>query len=100
MASTTTTTTPAIVDVTVRRSTIEPSGWDVLPVWSGVDRPNVGGWVVTSEGIARRLERALLAGVVCTNPGIGTDVNGQTYPTFRSTVLARLANTDLLRLGF
>jgi hypothetical protein len=100
--------TPTIIDVKVEFTTHddipgEPaySYWSVEPIWSGVDRPNTGGWGLGSEKLSRRLERAIRAGAVCLNPTVATDVNGKTYVSCqRTTVMSKRANADLKRLGF
>src|SRR4051812_46903528 len=77
-------------------------GWSVQPVWAGVDRPDADSWTFgpRHEQLARRMAAAIMAGVVCTNPHIRTDVKGLTYVQYTSQVLARHANADLCRLGF
>lgn len=95
----TTTTTPRIIDVQVQPDW-SSDDWSVHPIWADVDRPNVGGWLVRDERTARRLERALRAGVVYRDPQVHTDVNGQTYVHGTSLVLGRRINADLKRLGY
>lgn len=72
----------------------------VQPVWTGVDRPVTGGWVVRDARMARRLEAALLAGAVYPAVEVGTDVAGQTYASGRALVMGKYMNADLRRLGF
>jgi hypothetical protein len=92
------TTTPTITHVEITQDA--ELGWCVHPVWSGVDRPDTGGWAVTNKRLAERLRAALLAGVVYSNIEVCTDVNGKTFVNGISRVMARKANADLCRLGF
>lgn len=87
---------------TITRVSITPveDGFTVAPIWAGVDRSDVGGWQVANMRLARRLEAAILAGVVCTDPQVCTDVNGKTYVSSSSRVRGRAMNADLKRLGF
>lgn len=100
-----TTTTPTILRVDLARTDIagDPS-ITVHAVWSGVDRPDVGGYALpdTARGhrLAARLVAAMRAGVVYPNPVVKTDVDGQTYVSASATVLGRMMNADLKRLGF
>lgn len=94
---------PVITDVVIEPWDGDGEGKGYLsvdPVWSGVDRPRSGGWVVKDRRTANRLAAALKAGVALTVEGVGTDVSGQTYVQTRSHVLARIMNADLTRLGF
>lgn len=98
-------TTPKIIDVVVEHDTDDHHTgytdlWSVDPVWSDVDRPRTGGWLVRGEKMARRLERALRAGAVYDSPRIATDVNGKTYVEGSAKVMGRYMNADLRRLGF
>ena len=77
-----------------------PAGFSVCPVWTGVDRPDSGGWLVKNRPIALRLAAALIAHKAITVRGILTDVNGKTYVDTQSHVLGRMLNADLRRLGF
>lgn len=95
-------TNPAVpADVTVTPYS-EPwgSGLYVDPVWSGVDRPDTGGWAVKDQRMADRLTRALYAGVAVRYDGIGTDIDGNTYVLATHLVSGRTMNADLRRLGF
>ena len=92
---------PVDVEVTQNFTEDVTSGyWSVMPVWPGVDRPRVDGYLIKTERLAGRLARAMLAGVVYVDTEVTTDVDGETYVTSRSTVLARMANADLRRLGY
>jgi hypothetical protein len=75
-------------------------GWSISPLWSGVDRPTVGGWRLAKRRQADKLVEALMAGVVLYNLEVRTDVYGQTYVSSRSRVHARTINVDLRRLGY
>lgn len=77
-------------------------GYTVHPIWSGVDRPNVGGWMVKDLAMARRLERAILDGAAFDQNRIEvlTDVNGQTYVSAPHAVMGKRMNADLKRLGY
>lgn len=80
-----------------------PAHWSVTPVWPNVDRPISSSWSVgQNPGLGRRLVNAIEAGVVCTNPKVMTDVNGQTYVSHDGhlRVSGRRMNADLKRLGF
>ena len=74
----------------------------ITPIWSGVDRPNVGGWSVGKDDImlAERLRRAIIAGAAFCDIQILTDKNGQTYVGASNVILGRKMNADLRKLGF
>jgi hypothetical protein len=78
----------------------ELDGWLVEVLWAGVDRQRGNGWVVGSERVARRLERAIVAGAVMLDPQVRRDTSGATYVQARSAVMGRYMNADLKRLGF
>lgn len=90
--------TPTIKNVII---TPHEHGVLVSPIWEGVDRPNVGGWVTTPR-LATRLVNAILAGAVHKNARIVKDVNGQTYVTSDAYLIVsgKYMNADLKRLGF
>lgn len=77
-------------------------GFSVDPIWANVDRPNCGGYFVPADKpkLIERLRRAMIAGAVYRDPEVKTDVNGKTYVHARATVLGRMMNADLKRLGF
>lgn len=76
-------------------------GFRVSVTWSGgVDRPNVGGYILSNRKTAERLATAINAGVVYMNPEVRTDCNGATYVHATSRVLGRTASADLKRLGY
>jgi hypothetical protein len=91
------TKTPEIIDVELAQ---DGHGWSVRPVWSGVDRPNTGGWGFGSKRLAERMRSALLAGVVYSKIEVVTDASGKTFVHGTSLVLGRYANADLKKLGF
>jgi hypothetical protein len=76
----------------------------IRPIWSGVDRPDTGGWSVrlSDRKLAERLAKAILAGVVCGGGSIKTDNGGKTYVGGFKTphILGRTMNADLKKLGF
>lgn len=72
--------------------------FSICPVWSDVERPNTGGWLV-KEKYKDRMVRAILAGVVCTNPRIVKDYHNRTYVQYDSKV-HKNTNADLKKLGF
>lgn len=96
-----TTGSPRIDHVEVEPDTY---GWAVHPVWAiddgELDRPNTGGWVVGRRDLVDRLVAALMAGVVCEDPHVEVDVDGNTYVATTRRVLGRRMNADLRRLGF
>lgn len=102
----TATAAPRMVDVKVERDerlNAEMPGhdfWSVHPIWADVDRPDTGGWAVNGEKLARRLERAVRAGVAIGPAAVRTDVNGQTYVNAPHRVMGKYMNADLRRLGF
>lgn len=69
-------------------------------VGAGVDRPDMHGIGVNTKALAERLAKAIEAGAVFYNPTVLTDVNGKTFLSVSSRVLARMANADLRRLGY
>jgi hypothetical protein len=98
--------TPTIADVTVKPKD-EDDGfgsdfYHVRGVWSApwVSRTVTTGYLVKGRALADRLAAAMEAGAVFVNPEVRVDVNGHTYVTSSSTVLARQINADLRRLGF
>lgn len=95
---------PTIADVEIKPeggvAGGEISGFYVDPVWTGVDRPKTGGYLVRERALAERLKRAMLAGAVYYDAEVREDVNGQTFVATRSRVLGRMVNADLRRLGF
>lgn len=94
-------TTPVLADVLVEFEDSEYfTGWNVAPIWANVDRPNVGGWGLRDEKLARRLERAIRAGAAFTDTTVKVDVDGNTYVCATHAVMAKYANADLKRLGF
>jgi hypothetical protein len=72
----------------------------VEPVWDGVDRPRVGGWVVRDMRTAKRLEACLRDGNCYSAVRLATDMNGQTYAATTARVMGRHMNADLRRLGY
>lgn len=75
----------------------------VHPVWTLRDgTEDVGsGWGVKDMRMARRLEAAILAGVVHSDPVERVrDRDGSHYVQARTTILGRMMNADLRRLGF
>ncbi len=95
-----TASTPQIVDVEVTPDRDDACCFvHVQPVWSGVDRPKIGGWACRTE-TAPRLVRAIKAGVVYGPATVATDVDGKTYAQAASKILGRTMHADLKRLGF
>ena len=77
-------------------------GWTVWITYpdAGVDRPCSHGIGVGNIKLAKRLEKAINAGVVVTNQKIAKDDQGKTYVNDKSQVIGRKLNADLKRLGF
>lgn len=75
-------------------------GYSVHPIWCGVDRPDVGGWMVKDRKMADRLTSAILTGAAFERVEYAVDVNGQTYVAARHAVMGKRMNADLKRLGF
>jgi len=76
--------------------------WLVQPVWSGVDRPIVGGY---STGKNYRLADRLAAFMRSGQAWLGTpevlvDVNGHTYVNATLRISTRFLNAGLKRRGF
>ena len=76
--------------------------WLVQPVWTGVDRPNVGGY---STGRNYRLAERLAAFIRSGNawirpPEIMTDVNGKTFVNAGLRINCRVMNAQLKKFGF
>jgi hypothetical protein len=91
--------TPVIISTSV---TPDPEyGFSVRGVWGGVevDIPDTPGYLIRDRKLAERLAAAIRAGVVFVDPEVKTNVNGKTYVNARSTVLGRMVNADLRRLG-
>lgn len=73
----------------------------VQPVWSGVDRPLVGGWGLrVGDPLIDRLVKAIEAGEAFVSCSLRTDVNGKTYVEASHAVIGRTMNAGLRRLGF
>lgn len=89
---------PQISEVSI---TTDSEGRSSVTVfWSGVDRPHGYSWRVGPRALAERLKQAILAGKVLETPQICTDIYGKTYVNASSTILARIMNAELKRLGF
>jgi hypothetical protein len=76
--------------------------WLVQPIWSGVDRPNVGGY---SAGKNYRLAERLAAFMRSDKAWIGTpevctDVDGKTYVNASLRINTRCLNAQLKKFGF
>lgn len=84
--------------------TTDDDGIHVQVMWEGgeLDRRYGYGWGFSANkmALAKRLVRAINAGVVFSTPTINTDVNGNTYAFAASNVRGRCANADLRALGF
>jgi len=78
-----------------------PAHYSVWPTFSGVDRERSSGWGTgKSRPLANRLAKAIRAGVAIADLEVLTNVNGETYVSYRHVVGARHLNADLKRLGF
>ena len=77
-------------------------GYSVHPLYTGVDRTDVGGWAVPSNraDLVYRLAAAILAGAAFKRVELRTDVNGQTYYCATHAISARHYDTDLAGIGF
>jgi hypothetical protein len=71
----------------------------VYAIWKGVDRPKTHGIVCTKPN-AKRLERAIRAGVVFADTEIRTDVDGNTYAQTSHEVMGKYLNSGLRKLGY
>jgi len=67
-----------------------------------VDRTRVAGWWLPKAklDLAKRLARAIRAGVATPPEDIRTDVNGRTFLATKTVIIGRRMNADLRRLGF
>ena len=76
----------------------------VRPFYNGVDRPEgVGIGLLDKPShwtLARRLQRAINAGVAYPITGVGIDCTGKSYAKTAFNVMGRHLNADLTRLGF
>jgi len=96
------------VEVTLRKAdgvVFDRDALQVEAVWSGgVDRPNVGGYILDDDAkgrkLAARLQAAMLAQAVYYDAEVAVDVNGRTYVQASTRVLGRKMNADLRRLGY
>ncbi len=77
---------------------IRPDAVSVMPIWSGVDRPISGGWIVTKKNVAR-LEKAIRDGVACPNATIVKDNYGNTFFKY-DPVIGKNTNADLKKIGY
>ena len=78
----------------------EDCGYVVWPVWANVDISSNSGFSVGTLKLANRLKRAFEAGAVYENASIAKNIYGETYCNFEMTILMRIANAELNRLGF
>ena len=64
--------------------------------------PRVHSWGISlsHRKLAERLKAAILDGVVYYDIEKKTDVNGQTYASYKCRVLGRMMNAGLKRLGY
>lgn len=76
--------------------------WLVSPVWSGVDRPNVGGYSTgTNYRLAERLAAFMKSGKAWIgSPEVLTDVDGKSYVNSSLRINTRCLNAELKRHGF
>ncbi len=72
----------------------------VDPVWKGVDRKNVGGYITCNCSVAERMQRAVSTGEVFETVTKLTDVNGKTYINVRDKIYWKHANAGLKKLGY
>lgn len=74
----------------------------ILPIWNGVDRPNVGGWglPLKDRKLAERLRMAVISGAAFADIEKKTDVNGKTYISAPYLICSRMMNADLNKLGY
>ncbi len=72
----------------------------VDPVWKGVDRKNVGGYITCNSKVARRMQIAVTCGAVFDKVMKLTDVNGKTYIHARDKIYWKHANAGLKKLGY
>lgn len=96
---------PILADVTITLEMADEyrpkDSYVVSPIWAGVDRPMVHSISTGSNlGLAKRLQRAMLDGVVFNNPQIRTDNYGHTYVASGCRVMGRHLNADLKKLGY
>lgn len=84
-------------EIIVRPTDGEISVWSV---WEGVDRPRTHGIACSNMNQAKRLARAIEAGVVYENPKVRKDIEGETYVDARCTLYTRHLNKELTRVGF
>lgn len=88
----------------------DPTSIVVTVTWamsdgSPLDRRDGYAWSVgkpdkRGRDLAKRLSSAIRAGVVLPDPVVKVDVYGHTYVSAAPTILARIMNADLRRLGF
>lgn len=106
MNTTTATIQPYEVLVTLEPASEyrEVPSWVATPVWANVDRPvsySISfGAGPKGEKLARRYQKAALAGAVFYDTQVRTDVDGNTYVGCSMRVMGRHANADLTKLGF
>ena len=73
----------------------------VQPVWADVDRPNTGGYSCgLSSVLAKRLQRAMIDGVVFDDVEVIIDVNGKSFVSAGLNIRMRCANADLNKMGY
>jgi len=70
------------------------------PVWKGVDRPIVGGWVHHNVKTAKRMVDAVYTGAAFSVVKRLVDVNKRTYIGTVSIIYWKQANADLKKLGY
>ena len=97
-------TAPVLKEVTIVEKSEDGIGsyYLVSPVWTGVDRPNTGGYSCGRNlSLARRLQTAIASGKLwLKEPQKKIDVNGNSYVCADIKISMRRANSELQKLGF
>lgn len=73
----------------------------IEPIWKGVDRPKVGGWLTTNQKLASRMQKAVQDGAAFSKIEVRRDINNKTYISSTCKIYwKRRASTDLKKLGY
>jgi len=92
-------TTVRIAYVKVELFDAEQNLYAVHPIWDGVDRREIGGWVVHQKYL-KRLEAAIRDGAVYGDPTVSTDIYGETYVSNASRFSAKYPQKSLTEMGY
>ena len=76
--------------------------YEITPIWKAVDRPNVGGYALSTmdEALALRVVHCMVNGAFFADVERAIDNNGQSYMKSTPAVFMTTLDEDLRRLGY